>query len=370
MNSHYVIDGTNVIWWYGQSHPNEASVKPLLTLLQAILFHGDSFYCVFDASTIHVLEGQGKKDEAEALQSIIRVNPKHFFKVTGSTRADGVILHYADHNKCRIITNDIYRDYYDKYDWLLDKYTMRLIQGNLQPNNLLTIEKLSYGSLVLNHDISKLGDRINHLIGAEGRSFSELSSGRQLDSTDGHEPHSKVNTEMKYGSIKVDTVPNGAEFILLNEYQKIKSITPCQIDKIAATKSACILSLPGYQSIEFDVKVSPSESVVLKPVYFTFRKMGRWSGNGTQTDGQKWNIEIAVTDRDFRATYHTIDCEAVWEVKSTNENIVYFKEKLYSGDCIKGGSIRITQVNDNLAEFEWYYPNGNLGSTAILRRYA
>ena len=155
MNETYVIDGSNVCWWYAQSHPEEISSTPLLSVLIALLEHGDDFYCVFDAPVTHEFEKHGKKDEAALIEQLLTEHPKKFFRVTGSTRADGVILHYADHNNRHIITNDIYRDYREKYDWLEDKYSPRLIQGNLQHSGLLTLDKLPYGQLELAVDGGK-----------------------------------------------------------------------------------------------------------------------------------------------------------------------------------------------------------------------
>lgn len=175
MTETYVIDGTNVCWWFGQSHPDELSIQPLVSVLVAILENGDDFYCVFDASTPHVLDEEGKKDQAAQITSLLKKQPKRFFMVTGSTRADGVILHDADANNRRIITNDIYRDYRDRYAWLSDKHTPRLIQGNLHPSGLLTVEKLSYGHLRLVADVQAAVDRIYELLEHQG---SPVSAGK------------------------------------------------------------------------------------------------------------------------------------------------------------------------------------------------
>ena len=174
MNETYVVDGTNVCWWYNQSHPKELSIQPLLSILVALLENGDDFYCVFDAPTTHVLEEQGKKEESTIIEDLLEKHPKRFFRVTGSTRADGVILHDADHNHRSIITNDIYRDYQDKYSWLSDKHTPRLIQGNLQPSGLITLDKLSYGQLHLTSSVQASMNRIQELIVVNESPASEL----------------------------------------------------------------------------------------------------------------------------------------------------------------------------------------------------
>lgn len=148
MNKTYVIDGSNVCWWYSQTHQGEASIQPLLTVLIALLEHGDNFYCVFDANVMHVLGGDNNDLITKAIGNLLETYPSKFYRVTGATRADGVVLHDADHHGRDIITNDIYRDYKDKYAWL-NQYTTRLIQGNLQPSGLMTLDKLPYGRLSL-----------------------------------------------------------------------------------------------------------------------------------------------------------------------------------------------------------------------------
>jgi hypothetical protein len=164
MNKTYVIDGMNVCWWYSQTHPKEASIQPLLTVLVALLENGDDFYCVFDASITHTVGDNGKEAEAAIIESMLKDHPERFYRVTGATRADGVILHDANHHDRSIITNDIYRDYKEKYPWLSDKYTERLIQGNLQPSGLITLEKLPYGQLSLRTDTELVLRRILELL--------------------------------------------------------------------------------------------------------------------------------------------------------------------------------------------------------------
>lgn len=164
MNNTYVIDGSNVCWWYGQTHPNVASIQPLLTVLIALLDHGDDFYCVFDASVTHTIGNNGNEVDAASIEKMLADHPERFYRVTGATRADGAILHDADHHSRSIITNDIYRDFKDKYPWLSHKYTERLIQGNLQPSGLMTIEKLSYGQLSLQIDTEIAINRLNELL--------------------------------------------------------------------------------------------------------------------------------------------------------------------------------------------------------------
>jgi len=154
------IDGTNVCWWYSQAVANEMSVKPLFAVIEAILDNDDEFYCVFDASIYHDLKQNSKSDDESILSDLVNDFPDDFYIVTGSSRADGVILHDAEHHETRIISNDTYKDYAYKYSWLSDRYNSRLIQGNLQRSGLITIDKLKYGQLNLDEDVKAQGERI------------------------------------------------------------------------------------------------------------------------------------------------------------------------------------------------------------------
>lgn len=165
MSNTYVVDGMNVCWWSTQPNPKAApSIQPLLTVLVALLENGDDFYCVFDASITHAVGVNEKRVDASSIETMLESYPDRFFRVTGATRADGVILHDADHYKRSIITNDIYRDYREKYQWLSDKYTGRLVQGNLQPSGLMTLEKLPYGQLSLLSDTELALNRLYELL--------------------------------------------------------------------------------------------------------------------------------------------------------------------------------------------------------------
>lgn len=146
-----VVDGTNVCFWWGHAFKNrntgieKMSVRPLLVLLCEIREHGDDFYCIFDASTTSRIRQNGNPKEAGIIDLLLRRYNRHFYRVTGSSQADPAILHYADKHNCRIITDDIYRDFRARIPWLKETHTERLIQGNFQRTGLMTIEKLPYG---------------------------------------------------------------------------------------------------------------------------------------------------------------------------------------------------------------------------------
>ena len=153
----FVIDGTNVCFWWSQAYNGnghrKVSVRPLLVLLSEIIEHGDDFYCIFDASIIGHFHKHRKYGEADIIELLIYRDPKHFFRVTGLSFADSAILHNAEIFNRRIITNDKYEDYQDRISWLNERHAERLIQGNYQPSGILTIEKLSYGFMRVDQNI-------------------------------------------------------------------------------------------------------------------------------------------------------------------------------------------------------------------------
>ncbi len=155
----YTIDGNNVCWWYSSSHPddNRPDINPLIAILCAILENGDDFYCVFDATISHFLMDKCSKEQAELCELLLKDFPTHFFKVTGATRADSVIIVDADSCNRKIISNDNFgvKDptIANKFPWLKDKYTDRLIQGNLQRNGQLVCEKIDYLNLKVQYNL-------------------------------------------------------------------------------------------------------------------------------------------------------------------------------------------------------------------------
>lgn len=169
----YVVDGSNLSWWQAQVFSGQMSIIPLLNVLSAILAHEQNFICVFDASITYALNENNLQKEAKIIEELIKLDPNRFYRVTGSTRADSVILHNADHYNRTIISNDKYSEYRLEYNWLGEKYTNRLIQGNLQPGGLLTLEKLPYGKIIINNDLQLAYSELNSLL--EQRNSPELA---------------------------------------------------------------------------------------------------------------------------------------------------------------------------------------------------
>ena len=165
----FVIDGSNVCYWHkhyrtGKEMP---SVRPLLLLLCEIREHGDDFYCVFD----HTIKNHMTSDrEANLVEWLVRKYPKRFFRTAIDSRADPVILHFADKYGSRVISNDRYRDFFGQFAWLAKRNTPRLVQGNYHQSGLLTVEKLAYGYMELD-SAAWTQDYVNRLVKCLDRSF-------------------------------------------------------------------------------------------------------------------------------------------------------------------------------------------------------
>lgn len=126
--TYYIIDGRNVSHWE-RSGP---SIAVLLTLIIELCRRRRPFLSVFDANTRFRLLGQDRS----VYENLQKSYPNLFHETTGGTRADEVILYHANYSNALIISNDRYRDYQEKYDWLT-RYSERLIKGEVMDGNLV-----------------------------------------------------------------------------------------------------------------------------------------------------------------------------------------------------------------------------------------
>lgn len=111
-----IIDGTNVIYGsHSNPQPSLMNVLGLLIELNRLAF---VFKCYFDATTYSKLLEAGKKSEAYAYRRFCYDYPDIFIEVPGGNKADDFLLQYANTQRAAIITNDLFRDYSEKYQWL------------------------------------------------------------------------------------------------------------------------------------------------------------------------------------------------------------------------------------------------------------
>ena len=165
-----VVDGTNVCFWYGQAFKDRrtgadrVSIRLLLVLLAEIRAHGDDFYCIFDASTARHIAQRGKVEDARLIDELVRRYPRHFFRVTGDSSADAAIVHFANRQNYRIVTNDT--RYGERFGgqcpWLRTPHSPRLIRGNYQRTGLMTLERLDYGFIEVSWE-TRTGEMLQRL---------------------------------------------------------------------------------------------------------------------------------------------------------------------------------------------------------------
>jgi len=154
----FVIDGSNIFYFSGCP-----DLAPLYALLCEIVDRGNEFYCIFDANIHHEIRKKLDLPSIEAFKILLKKFRDRFLVVTGSSTADSAILFNADHYGRRIISNDLYQDFDSKYDWLKDRHTTRLVQGNYQDGGLATFEKIDF-NFIVNENSSYFYNKLTALI--------------------------------------------------------------------------------------------------------------------------------------------------------------------------------------------------------------
>lgn len=113
--SEIVIDGSNVI-----RACNSHGVIGFRALLQTLQANGIRCHVLFDANVVHVVGEEFGSDQAHVLQQMIDASAGMLSCVPGRSRADEYILLRADTDGLHILSNDQYRDYQDKYPWVVN----------------------------------------------------------------------------------------------------------------------------------------------------------------------------------------------------------------------------------------------------------
>ena len=109
-DTEYIIDGTNVLYC-GKQYP---SLDRIIALTDQFRRESIPFQVVFDANTPY----QHIKTERErkTYEKLLRDDPHHFSHAPAGNKADDFILQYTETNPdCTIITQDLYRDYRDRF---------------------------------------------------------------------------------------------------------------------------------------------------------------------------------------------------------------------------------------------------------------
>lgn len=121
-----IIDGSNVCYWSGRP-----TLKPVLTLMNALLRKNIPFDCIFDASTRHKLGGE------RAIYDYLEKNHRKYFnQAPAGAQADTYILMAADAAPdTAIISQDRYQAFLPEYPWLQSR--TRLYSGMVVGERLL-----------------------------------------------------------------------------------------------------------------------------------------------------------------------------------------------------------------------------------------
>jgi len=104
-----IIDGSNVMYWRNET-PGWSAIEDVVAQVQR---DGLKAGVMFDANAGYVLSGRYLHDEAFAKQLGLPVD--QIMVVPKGTQADGYILQAARDHKARIVTNDKFRDWADRF---------------------------------------------------------------------------------------------------------------------------------------------------------------------------------------------------------------------------------------------------------------
>jgi hypothetical protein len=122
-----VVDGSNVMHWGG-----DPSLKVLARVLRSVEEKGSSPIVFFDANVGYKI-GQRYYD-AEALAPLIGVRFDHICVVDKGGVADEPILMFANDHMLKIVTNDRFRDWSDRFPSIRKKGM--LVRGTFKNGNV------------------------------------------------------------------------------------------------------------------------------------------------------------------------------------------------------------------------------------------
>ena len=89
---------------------------------------------------------------------------------------------------------------------------------------------------------------------------------------------------------------------------------------------------------------------------------GEWIGQGVQSNGNQWNIEININSRTQKYTisYPSANCGGELKLLSVDDNKIEFNEKLTYGlnECTDHGKVILVKRSENRARYIWYFQQG------------
>ncbi len=109
-----LVDGVNVM----RANSQDTRLEILMALIVELKRAGGNFCCIFDANAKFQLRKYSGQRAYEAFLRLVSTYPHHFALSTGGLCADELLLQRADSLKQRIVTNDRFNDFRDRYTWL------------------------------------------------------------------------------------------------------------------------------------------------------------------------------------------------------------------------------------------------------------
>ena len=129
----YIIDGANVLY----SGRKDPSLRRIIALSREFMQKSIPFRIIFDATTPH--RHLKHKWEKQYYEKLFRDYPEHFYQAPAGHKADDFILQYtAAKPECVIITQDLYRDYRDRY-----REARRRVIGVMDLNDILLLPEIN-----------------------------------------------------------------------------------------------------------------------------------------------------------------------------------------------------------------------------------
>jgi hypothetical protein len=93
-----------------------------------------------------------------------------------------------------------------------------------------------------------------------------------------------------------------------------------------------------------------------------------WAGDGVQSDGPEWSVEITLEPDGARISYPSIPCSGTLDILTTAGSQITLQETITKGAflCITGGTVVLRVEAGGSLLFDWTDPVSGLKATAIL----
>ena len=128
----YLLDGSNILHW--EEETRGLSLDILCSITDYLKSKRKEFFVLFDATAPYRLKKYNKAD-LERLNILLKTDPSHFRIIPGGTRADEYLLEEARRDPHAIIlTNDRYRDHFEKYPDVLSSERRCVQHGMIMKN--------------------------------------------------------------------------------------------------------------------------------------------------------------------------------------------------------------------------------------------